>query len=47
MRRFLIDKKIKELQEFKNESDKNDVLEQVMRYYSLKKILSAKLNRVV
>ena len=47
MRRFLIDKKIKELQEFENENDKNDVLEQVMRYYSLKKMLSAKLNRVV
>ena len=47
MRRFLIDKKIIELQEFQKEDDKNDVLEQVMSYYRLKKVLSAKLNRVV
>ena len=47
MRRFLIDKKIIELQEFQKEDNKNDILEQVMSYYKLKKILSAKLNRVV
>ena len=47
MRRFLIDKKITELQEFQKEGDKNDILEQVMSYYRLKKVLSAKLNRVV
>jgi len=47
MRRFLIDKKIIELQEFQKEDDKNDTLEQVMSYYKLKKVLSAKLNRVV
>ena len=47
MRRFLIDKKIIELQEFQKEDNKNDILEQVMSYYKLKKVLSAKLNRVV
>ena len=47
MRRFLIDKKITELQEFQKEGDKNDILEQVMSYYRLKKVLSAKLNRGV
>ena len=47
MRRFLIDKKIIELQEFQKEGGKNDVLEEVMSYYRLKKVLSAKLNRVV
>ena len=45
MRRYLIDKKINELQEF--QKDGRDVLDEVMRYYKLKKILSAKLNRVV
>ena len=47
MRRFLIDKKIIELQEFQKEGNKKDILEQVMSYYKLKKVLSAKLNRVV
>ena len=47
MRRFLIDKKIIELQEFQKEDNKKDILEQVMSYYKLKKVLSAKLNRVV
>ena len=47
MRRFLIDKKIIELQEFQKEGNKNDILEEVMSYYRLKKVLSAKLNRVV
>jgi DNA primase len=47
MRRFLIDKKIIELQEFQKEGNKNDILEEVMSYYKLKKLLSAKLNRVV
>ena len=47
MRRFLIDKKIIELQEFQKEYNKKDILEQVMSYYKLKKVLSAKLNRVV
>jgi len=42
----LIDKKISELKD--NSNDDNDkVLEEVMSYYSLKKLLSAKLNRVV
>ena len=47
MRRYLIDKKINELQESKKDEDKGDVLEEVMSYYKLKKMLSAKLNRVV
>ena len=41
------DKKIIELQEFQKEGGENDVLEEVMSYYRLKKVLSAKLNRVV
>ena len=45
MRRYLIDKKISELQD--NSNDKDKVLEEVMSYYSLKKLLSARLNRVV
>ena len=47
MRRYLIDKKINELQEFQKDGSKLDVLEEVMSYYKLKKMLSAKLNRVV
>ena len=47
MRRYLIDKKINELQESKKYEDKGDILEEVMSYYKLKKMLSAKLNRVV
>ena len=47
MRRYLIDKKINELQESKKDEDKGDVLEEVMSYYKLKKMLSARLNRVV
>ncbi len=47
MRRYLIDKKINELQESKKDEDKLDVLEEVMSYYKLKKMLSARLNRVV
>ena len=47
MRRYLIDKKINELQESNKDEDKGDVLEEVMSYYKLKKMLSAKLNRVV
>ncbi len=46
MRRYLIDKKITELQD-NSKDDKDKVLEEVMSYYSLKKLLSAKLNRVV
>ena len=46
MRRYLIDKKITELQD-NSKDDKDQVLEEVMSYYSLKKLLSAKLNRVV
>ena len=46
MRRYLIDKKITELQDNSND-DQDKVLEEVMSYYSLKKLLSAKLNRVV
>ena len=47
MRRYLIDKKINELQESQKDEEKGDVLEEVMSYYKLKKMLSAKLNRVV
>ena len=47
MRRYLIDKKINELQESQKDYYKGDVLEEVMSYYKLKKMLSAKLNRVV
>ena len=47
MRRYLIDKKINELQESQKDHYKGDVLEEVMSYYKLKKMLSAKLNRVV
>ena len=47
MRRYLIDKKINELQESQKDQHKGDVLEEVMSYYKLKKMLSAKLNRVV
>ena len=43
----IIDKKINELQEFQKDGSKLDVLEEVMSYYKLKKMLSAKLNRVV
>ncbi len=46
MRRYLIDKKINELQDNSN-NETNKVLEEVMSYYRLKKLLSAKLNRVV
>ena len=46
MRRYLIDKKIHELQD-NSENKTNKVLEEVMSYYRLKKLLSAKLNRVV
>ena len=46
MRRYLIDKKIHELQDNSN-NETNKVLEEVMSYYRLKKLLSAKLNRVV
>mgnify|MGYP001280546127 CR=1 FL=1 len=47
MRRFLIDKKINELQEYNKGENKEDILEEVMSYYQLKKVLSARLNRVV
>ena len=46
MRRYLIDKKINELKD-NIKDDKDKVLEEVMSYYNLKKLLSAKLNRVV
>ena len=46
MRRYLIDKKIHELQDNSN-NETSKVLEEVMSYYRLKKLLSAKLNRVV
>ncbi len=46
MRRYLIDKKITELKN-NTKDDKDKVLEEVMSYYNLKKLLSAKLNRVV
>ena len=47
IRRYLIDKKINELQESQKDQNRGDVLEEVMSYYKLKKMLSAKLNRVV
>ena len=47
MRRYLIDKKINELQESQKDQNRGDLLEEVMSYYKLKKMLSAKLNRVV
>lgn len=47
MRRYLIDKKINDLQNQNKHSDDEDLLEEVMSYYRLKKVLSSKLNRVV
>lgn len=47
MRRYLIDKKINDLQNQKKHADDEDLLEEVMSYYRLKKVLSSKLNRVV
>ena len=47
MRRYLIDKKINELQELQKDGSKEDVMQEVISYYKLKKMLSAKLNRVV
>ena len=47
MRRYLIDKKINDLQNQKKQGDNEDLLEEVMSYYRLKKVLSSKLNRVV
>jgi len=47
MRRYLIDKKINDLQNQKKLADDKDVLEEIMSYYRLKKVLSSKLNRVV
>ena len=47
MRRYLIDKKINDLQNQNKHADDEDLLEEVMSYYRLKKVLSSKLNRVV
>ena len=47
MRRCLIDERIKKLQEINIDKNKDELLQEVMRYSRLKKVLSSKLNRVV
>ena len=48
LRRYLIDKKIKELQsQTQGVSENKEVLEDVLSYYQLKKVISKKLNRVL
>ena len=49
LRKLLIDKKIEELQEQVKDNDEHHVqiLEDVMSYYQLKKVVSRKLNRVI
>jgi DNA primase len=48
LRRYLIDQKIKELQsQTQGVSENKEVLEDVLSYYQLKKVLSKKLNRVL
>ncbi len=47
MRRYLIDERIKKLQEINIDKNKDELLQEVMRYSRLKKVLSSKLNRVV
>jgi len=43
----LIDERIKKLQEINIDKNKDELLQEVMRYSRLKKVLSSKLNRVV
>jgi DNA primase len=48
MRRFLVDQKITELKEYTKLNNKNDeILQEILSYQQLKKILSNKLNRVL
>jgi len=48
LRRFLIDQKIIELQEQTKSNNKNDdILQDILRYQQLKKVISKKLNRVI
>ncbi len=47
LRRYLIDARIKKLQEINNGKNKDELLQEVMSYSRLKKVLSSKLNRVV
>jgi hypothetical protein len=48
MRRFLVDQKITELKEYTKLNTKNDeILQEILSYQQLKKILSNKLNRVL
>ena len=49
LRKLLIDKKIEELQEQVKDNDEHhaQILEDVMSYYQLKKVVSRKLNRVI
>jgi len=47
LRRYLIDARIKKLQEINKDKNKDELLQEVMSYSRLKKILSSKLNRVV
>ena len=48
LRRFLIDQKIIELQKQTKSKNKNDeILEEILSYQQLKKVISTKLNRVL
>ena len=47
LRRYLIDARIKKLQEINRGKNKDELLQEVMSYSRLKKVLSSKLNRVV
>ena len=47
MRRYLIDERIIKLQKINIDKNKDELLQEVMRYSRLKKVLSSKLNRVV
>ena len=48
LRRFLIDQKIIELQEQTKSNNKNDdILQDILGYQQLKKVISKRLNRVL
>ena len=47
LRRYLIDARIKKLQEINKDKNKDELLQEVMSYSRLKKVISSKLNRVV
>ncbi len=47
LRRYLIDARIKKLQEINKDKNKDELLQEVMSYSRLKKIISSKINRVV